>query len=73
MSKKMKKYWLINVSGHNGYSMLVHCEASTIEQAISAAENADLFDDASDAKIAFGEEIANDDDYTIKSFDVNEI
>ena len=69
----MKKYWLINVSGHNGYSMLVHCEASTIEQAIDAAADADLFEDAADAKIAFGEEIADDDDYTIKSFDVNEI
>lgn len=69
----MKKYWLINVSGHNGYSMLVHCEASTIEQAISSASDADLFDDASDAKIAFGEEIADDDDYTINSFVVNEI
>jgi len=69
----MKKYWLINVSGHNGYSILVHCEASTIEQAISAAADADLFDDASDAKIAFGEEIADDDDYTINLFGVNEI
>lgn len=69
----MKKYWLINVSGHDGYSMLVHCEASTIEQAISAAADAELFDDASDAKIAFGEEIADNDDYTIKSFEVNEI
>lgn len=69
----MKKYWLINVSGYNGYSMLVHCEANTIEQAISAASDADLFDDAADAKIAFGEEIADDDDYTINSFDVNEI
>ena len=69
----MKKYWLINVSGYNGYSMLVHCEATTEEQAINAAADADLFDDASDAKIAFGEEIADDDNYTINSFDVNEI
>ena len=69
----MKKYWLINVSGHNGYSMLVHCEANNIDEAIVKASNADLFEDGADAKIAFGEEIADDDDYTIKSFDVNEI
>ena len=61
----MKKYWLINVSGHNGYSMVVHCEVNTIEQAIDAASDADLFDDAADAKIAFGEEA---DDNTIKQF-----
>ena len=69
----MKKYWLINVSGHNGYSMLVHCEAKTIEQAVNLASEADLFDDSDDAKIAFGEEIEDNDEYTIKSFDVNEI
>ena len=67
----MKKYWLINVSGHNGYSMLVHCVADNINEAIVKASNADLFDDAADAKIAFGEEVT--DDYTINSFDVNEI
>jgi hypothetical protein len=67
----MKKYWLINVSGHNGYSMLVHCVADDIDEAIAKASEADLFEDTADAKIAFGEEIT--DDYTIKSFDVNEI
>ena len=61
----MKKYWLINVSGHNGYSMVVHCEAETEEQAINAASNADLFDDTADAKIAFAEEA---DEPTIKQF-----
>lgn len=67
----MKKYWLINVGGYNGYSMLVHCVADNIDEAIAKASEADLFEDAADAKIAFGEEIT--DDYTIKSFDVNEI
>ena len=67
----MKKYWLINVGGHNGYSMLVHCVAGDIDEAIAKASEADLFEDAADAKIAFGEEVT--DDYTIKSFDVNEI
>ena len=66
-----KKYWLINVIGHNGYSMLVHCEAENVNEAIVKASKADLFDDAEDAKIAIGEEIT--DDYTINSFDVNEI
>ena len=61
----MKKYWLINVSGHNGYSMVVHCEATTEEQAINAASDADLFDDSADAKIAFAEEADED---TIKQF-----
>jgi len=67
----MKKYWLINVGGYNGYSMLVHCVANNIDEAIVKASNADLFEDGADAKIAFGEEVT--DDYTINSFDVNEI
>lgn len=61
----MKKYWLINVSGHNGYSMVVHCEAATEEQAINAASDADLFNDSADAKIAFAEKADED---TIKHF-----
>ena len=61
----MKKYWIINVGGIDGYSLLVHCGAKTIEQAIDIAADADLFDSADDAKAAFGEEA---DDYTIKHF-----
>lgn len=61
----MKKYWVINVSGKVGYSLLVHCGAETIEQAIDIAADADLFDDEDDAEIAWGEEA---DDDTIKHF-----
>ena len=48
----MKKYWLINVSGHNGYSLMIHAEVSTEEQAINAASDADLFNDDIDVNIA---------------------
>ena len=61
----MKKYWLINVSGHNGYSLMIHAEVSTEEQAINAASDADLFDDSDDANIATAEEA---DDNSIKQF-----
>ena len=60
-----KKYWMINVSGNNGYSLLVHCDAQTIEEAIDIAEDADLFDSHDDAMNAFGEEA---DEYDIKHF-----
>ena len=60
-----KKYWLINVAGKDGYSLLVHCGAQTIEQAIDIAADADLFDNADDARGAFGEEA---DDDTIAHF-----
>ena len=60
-----KKYWLINVSGKDGYSILVHCGAQTIEQAIDMAADAELFDNYDDAKGAFGEEA---DDDTIAHF-----
>lgn len=61
----MKKYWLINVSGHNGYSLMIYAEVDTEEQAINAASDADLFSDADDAKIAFAEEA---DETSVKHF-----
>lgn len=61
----MKKYWIINVGGSNGYSICVHCGAQTIEQAIDIAADAKLFDANDDAKDAWGEEA---DDATIKQF-----
>ena len=61
----MKKYWLINVSGYNGYSLMIYAEVDTEEQAINAASDADLFSDADDAKIAFAEEA---DETSIKQF-----
>lgn len=61
----MKKYWLINVVGIDGYSMLVHCGAQTAEEAIDIALDADLFDSYDDWKISTAEEA---DDDTIKHF-----
>ena len=61
----MKKYWLLNVAGVGGYSIMVHCEANTIEEAVCQAAEADLFDDEDDAERAWGEEA---DDYSIKHF-----
>ena len=61
----MKKYWLLNVAGVGGYSIMVHCEANTIEEAVCKAAEADLFDDEDDAERAWGEEA---DDDTIKHF-----
>jgi len=61
----MKEYWLINVPGKYGYSLLVNTEASCVEEAIEIAMDADLFDDSEDAKYAYGE-VA--DESTIKHF-----
>ena len=66
----MKKYWLLNVAGVGGYSIMVHCEANTIEEAVCQAAEADLFDDADDAERAWGEEA---DDYSIKHFTENNL
>ena len=66
----MKKYWLLNVAGVGGYSIMVHCEANTIEEAICQAAEADLFDDEDDAERAWGEET---DDYSIKHFTENNL
>ena len=66
----MKKYWLLNVAGVGGYSIMVHCEANTIEEAICQAAEADLFDDEDDAERAWGEEA---DDYSIKHFTENNL
>lgn len=56
----MKKYWLINVSGSNGYSMMVYCEAKDEFEAINMASDANLFDDEEDAEYAFAEEADDD-------------
>lgn len=60
-----KKYWLINVIGIDGYSMVIHCGAQTEDEAISTALFADLFTDHDDWKIALAEEA---DDDTIEHF-----
>ena len=61
----MKKYWLLNVAGVGGYSIMVHCKADTIEEALCQAAEADLFDDEIDAENAWGEEADED---SIKHF-----
>ena len=61
----MKKYWLINVIGIDGYSLVVHCGVQTSEEAIDIARDADLFTDYDDWKIASAEEA---DEETIKHF-----
>ena len=61
----MKKYWLINVIGIDGYSLVVHCGAQTEEEAIDIARDADLFTDYDDWEIASAEEADED---TIKHF-----
>ena len=66
----MKKYWLLNVAGVGGYSIMVHCEADTIEEAVCQAAEADLFDDEIDAENAWGEEA---DEYSIKHFTENNL
>jgi hypothetical protein len=63
--KTMKKYWLLNVAGVGGYSIMVHCEANTIEEALCQAAEADLFEDETDAENAYGEEADED---SIKHF-----
>ena len=66
----MKKYWLLHVACVGGYSVMVHCEANTIEEAVCQAAEADLFDDEDDAERAWGEEA---DDYSIKYFTENNL
>lgn len=61
----MKKYWLINVAGIDGYSILVHCGAKTADEAIDIARHADLFENFDDWRIASAEEA---DDDTINHF-----
>jgi hypothetical protein len=70
----MKKYWLINVSGRDGYSLMIHAEVETEGQAIDAAANADLFDDVCDSRYAFAEVASESDINQFKEWDlINEI
>lgn len=55
-----KKYWLINVPGRNGYSLMVHCNAETAEDAIKMANDAEQFD-GDDAREAVAVEPFDDD------------
>lgn len=66
----MKRYWLLNVAGTHGYSIMVHAETEKEEEAISMASEAGLFDDELDADVAFGEEADED---SIKHFVENNL
>jgi len=66
----MKKYWLLNVCGVGGYSLMVHSKAQTIDEALCQAAEADLFNDEIDAENAYGEEA---DEHTIKHFKENNL
>ena len=55
-----KKYWLINVIGIDGYSMVIHCGAQTEDEAISTALFAKLFNNSEDCRIATAEEADDD-------------
>lgn len=57
-----KSYWLINVSGRHGYSMMVHGEIDDDYEAIEAASEANLFNDAEEAS-----------EYDIKHFTENNL
>ena len=60
-----KSYWLINVSGRHGYSMVVHGEIDDDYEAIETASKANLFNDEEDADYATAEEAS---EYDIKHF-----
>ena len=66
----MKKYWLINVMGDDGYSILVHCEAKTADDAIDMARKADLFENFDDWRIASAEEADEDTIAHFKEWDL---
>ena len=57
----MKKYWLINVSGTDGYSFMVRCKADSSDDVISMASEAGLFNDEEDTKEASCEEADEED------------
>ena len=65
-----KSYWLINVIGRYGYSMMVHGEIDDYYEAIEAASKANLFNDEEDADYATAEEAS---EYDIKHFTENNL
>ena len=65
-----KSYWLINVLGKHGYSMMVHGEIDDDCEAIEAASKANLFNDEEDADYAVAEEAS---EYDIKHFAENNL
>jgi hypothetical protein len=66
----MKKYWLLNVTGVGGYSIMVHCEANNVDEALCQAAEADLFEDEIDSENAYGEEADESDIEHFKKHDL---
>ena len=65
-----KSYWLINVSGRHGYSVMIHGEINDDYEAIEATSEANLFNDEEDADYATAEEAS---EYDIKRFTENNL
>ena len=65
-----KKYFLINVTGRNGYSFMVFCGAKDEEEAIELAAEENLFDDDEDAEYATCEEASEYDIDHFKKFNM---
>ncbi len=63
-----KNYFLINVNGKYGYSMVVFCNAKDGDAAISMAADENLFAEDTDIQYAYAEEA---DKETIQHFTKN--
>lgn len=69
-----KKYFLINVNGKYGYSMVVFCDAKDGDEAISMAADKNLFAEKTDIQYAYAEEADKETiQYFIKNNSVIEI
>ena len=55
----MKRIFSINVTGRNGYSFAIKCDATEEADAVQMAENAGLFEDDADAFYATAEDITD--------------
>lgn len=65
-----KKYFLINVTGHHGYSFMVLCGAKDEDEAIELAAEENLFEDEEDVEYATCEEASEYDIIHFKKFDM---
>ena len=55
-----KKYWLLNLAGVGGYSVMIHCEAKDENEALEVAAMNHVFDDDRDIFFASCEEADED-------------
>ena len=63
----MSKIYSINVPGAYGYSFAVKGEINSEEDAVTAAADADLFEEPKDADYAIAEDIT-DSEYDVNAF-----